>query len=223
MATVRSISPTKSDRLLTRRLTRASSSSTPLSHRKITISKTTPITVTTVKRRKPSRMSSKKSPLTAIPVPIRLNSFTNINSTTDHNDLTNKMASTTISELPPIRRTSRISDSTSITTNMHLPQINSDTVLDHKQAEEPQDDIHISNQMNETLSTSSSRKSSRENIEFTVEALDTIRTVGTGKRFEFCNSRVSLFFSSSSQERLVEYNSFVIVIQTHFMPLKPCL
>ncbi len=177
MATVRSISPTKSDRLLTRRITRASSSSTPLSQRKITISKTTPITVATVKRRKPSRMSSKKSPVTAMAVPARLNSFT----TSETNDLTHKLASTTINELPPIRRaSSRISDSNSITTDIPLPQIISDTVLNHKQTEEPHEDVH-----NETVSSSSSRKSSRANIEFTVDSLDTIRTIGTGKKIEF--------------------------------------
>ncbi len=176
MATVRSISPTKSDRLLTRRVPRTSSSSTPLTTRKITLSKTTPITLATVKRRKQSRMSSKKSPVAAMAVPIRLNPFTPI----DNNDLTHKMASTTINELPPIRRASKMSDSTTITTDIPLPQITSDIVLDHKKTEESHEDVH-----NETASSSSSRKSSRENIEFTVDSFDTLRTIGTGKRFEF--------------------------------------
>jgi hypothetical protein len=86
------------------------------------------------------------------------------------------MASTTITELPPIRRTSRISD------NPPIPQIDSHTIPDHKQNEEPHNDNPVSNNMNETLpSTSSSRKSSAENIEFTVDSLDIVRTVGTGK------------------------------------------
>jgi hypothetical protein len=52
--------------------------------------------------------------------------------------------------------------------------------LNHKQTEEPHEDVH-----NETVSSSSSRKSSRANIEFTVDSLDTIRTIGTGKKIEF--------------------------------------
>jgi len=176
MATVRSINPTKPpERLLTRRLTRASSS-IPISQRKVTLSKTTPIPVTTIKRRKSSRMSSKKRSVTAMPATVRLNSFS---ATSDNNDLTNKMASTTITELPLIRRTSRISDTNSITSSIPIPQINSD-----KQIDEPQDHNPISNNINETLSSSPlSIKSSTENIEFTVESFDAIRTVGTGKIF----------------------------------------
>ncbi len=177
MATVRSISPTKPpERLLTRRIIRASASSTPISQRKITISKTTPITVTTIKRRKSSRMSSKKSSLPLVASPPRFNPSANTSNTPDNHELTNKMASTTITELPPIRRTSRISD------NPPIPQIDSHTIPDHKQNEEPHNDNPVSNNMNETLpSTSSSRKSSAENIEFTVDSLDIVRTVGTGK------------------------------------------
>jgi len=179
MATVRSINPTKPpERLLTRRLTRASSS-IPLSQKKVTLSKTTPITVTTIKRRKSSRMSSKKSSVTAMPATVRLNSFTT--TTSDNNDLTNKMASTTITELPFIRQSSRISDTNSITSSIPIAQINSD-----QQIEEPEDHNPILNNMNETRLSSSplSIKSSTENIEFTVDSFDTIRTVGTGKIFK---------------------------------------
>ena len=209
MATVRSINPTKPpERLLTRRITR-SSSSIPLSQRKVTLTKTTPITVPTRKRRKSSRMSSKKSSITAMPATVHLNSLTIIS---DNNDLTNKMASTTITELPLIRQTSRISDTNSITSNIPIPQINSD-----KQIDEPHDHNAISNNINETLSSSSplSIKSSTENIEFTVESLDTIRTVGTGKIF--LNNLNKKFYFYLSQEHLVESNLFVIVIQIHFM------
>jgi hypothetical protein len=189
MATVRSISPTKhSERLLTRRLTRGSTSYIPLSQKKVTLSKTTPIAVTTVKRRKSSRMSSKKSSGTSTVLPVRLDSFANITTTSDNDDLTTKMASTTIGELPPIRRTSIISNANSTISN--IPQIDSDKIVDQKRIEEPQNDNPIANNMNETLSssTSSSRKSFAENIEFTVESFDTIRTVGTGKTFHFCNN-----------------------------------
>jgi hypothetical protein len=208
MATVRSINPTKPpERLLTRRLTRASSA-IPISQRKVTLSKTTPIPVTTIKRRKSSRMSSKKSSVTAMPATVRLNSFT---ATSDNNDLTSKMASTTITELPLIRQTSRISDTNSITSSIPIPQINSD-----KQIDEPQDHTPISNNINETLSSSPlSIKSSTENIEFTVESFDTIRTVGTGKIF--LNNLNKKFYFHLSQEHLVESNLFVIVIQIHFM------
>jgi hypothetical protein len=155
MATVRSISPTKPpERLLTRRLTRTSASATPPSQRKVTLSKTTPITVTTIKRRKSSRMSSKKALLPTMPSPARLNSFTNMNNTSDNNEflLFNR-----------------------------LIQI---IIVDNKPNEEPQNDNPISNNMNETLpSSSSSRKSSAENIEFSVDSLDIVRTVGTGKIF----------------------------------------
>jgi protein kinase X len=200
MATVRSISPTKSDRLLTRRVPRTSSSSTPLTTRKITLSKTTPITLATVKRRKQSRMSSKKSPVAAMAVPIRLNPFTPI----DNNDLTHKMASTTINELPPIRRASKMSDSTTITTDIPLPQITSDIVLDHKKTEESHEDVH-----NETASSSSSRKSSRENIEFTVDSFDTLRTIGTGTfgRVQLvCHRETNTFYAlkTMSIKRIVE-------------------
>jgi hypothetical protein len=101
-----------------------------------------------------------------------------MNNTSDNNELTNKMASTTITELPPIRRTSRISD------NPPIQQIDSNVIVDNKPNEEPQNDNPISNNMNETLpSSSSSRKSSAENIEFSVDSLDIVRTVGTGKIF----------------------------------------
>jgi hypothetical protein len=177
MATVRSISPTKPpERLLNRRLTRSSTLSTPPSQRK-----TTPIAVATIKRRKSSRMSSKKKSAA-----VHLNSITTITTIPDNNDLTNKMASTTINELPPISKTSRISDTNSITSNISIPQIQSDTILNNKQFEESHNENPITNNMNETLSSPSlSRKSFSENIEFTVESFDTIRTVGTGKIFKF--------------------------------------
>lgn len=180
MATVRSISPSKhSQRLLNRRLTRSTTSTTPLSQRKVSLTKTTPITVTTIKRRKSSRMSSKKHSVVSTPtlMPKRVNSFatTDTESTTD---LTFQLASTTLADLPPIRQISNLSETnshttTTTTTTVALPQIDSDII---KQTEE--------NPINETLSTAStisSRKSSTDNnIEFTIDSFEMIRTVGTG-------------------------------------------
>jgi hypothetical protein len=188
MATIRSISPTKpSERLLNRRLPRSSSSVAPLPHKKLTLSKTNPITVATIKRRKSSRMSSKKRTVSH-----RINSFTTITNLSDNDDLTNKMASTTLDELPPIRQTSVMSDANSTTSAIPIPQISSDTILDNEEIEEPHDDNPISNKMSETRSPSpspsSSRKSSTENIEFTIDSFDTIRTVGTGKIIKFENN-----------------------------------
>ena len=181
MATVRSISPGKSpDRLLNRRLARPP---TALSQRKITLTKTTPLTVTTVKRRKSSRTSSKKHSTATSSIPVRVNSFSAMTTLSDHNnDLIEKMASTTLDELPPIRRTSRTSDTPSIAAGISLPQINSDAIIDQPQIEEPLNDTAISNPLNETSLSSSSRASSAAPIEFTLDAFDTVRTVGTGKR-----------------------------------------
>lgn len=183
MATIRSISPGKSpDRLLNRRLTRPP---TAVSQRKITLTKTTPLTVATVKRRKSSRTSSKKHSTANSSIPVRVNSFTEMTTTTllDHNDdLIDKMASTTLDELPPIRRTSRTSDTPSITAEISLPQINADAINDQPQIEEPLNDTAGSNPLNETSLSSSSRASSAAHIEFTLDSFDTIRTVGTGER-----------------------------------------
>jgi flagellar biosynthesis/type III secretory pathway ATPase len=183
MATIRSISPPKSpERLLNRRLARQSASTVPLSQRKLNLSKAPPITVTAIKRRKSSRMS-KKSSVATMPAPARLNSFTTIPTTSENTELTNKMASTTINELPPIRSLSRITDVSSVTSNTPTLQNHSDTVVDHKQIEEPQNDNPVVNHIDERPPSPLSRKSSEENIEYTIESFDIIRTVGTGKIF----------------------------------------
>lgn len=182
MATVRSISPGKSpDRLLNRRLARPP---TAVSQRKITLTKTTPISVTTtVKRRKSSRTSSKKHSTAASSIPVRVNSFAAMSNISANDDLIEQMASTTIEELPPIRRVSRASDTPSITTEIFLPQIDSDAIIDDQQHhEEPLNDTAASNHLNETYFSSSSQESPAANIEFTIDAFDTVRTVGTGKK-----------------------------------------
>jgi hypothetical protein len=182
MATIRSISASKPpERLLTRRLTRTSTSSSLLPPKKVTLSKTTPVTVKTINRRKSSRMSSKKGSIESNLPLVRHSSFTTI-TTTDNTELTNKMASTTINELPQIKPHPRVSDAETIS-NTPVSSTDPDAILDNKQTEESHNDNHMSNNLNETsLSSSvSSRKSSTENIQFTTDSLDTIRTVGTGR------------------------------------------
>ena len=181
MATVRSISPGKSpDRLLNRRLTRPPTAG---SQRKITLTKTTPITLTTpVKRRKSSRTSSKKHSTAASSIPVRVNSFAAMSNISANDDLIEQMASTTIEELPPIRRASRASDTPSINAEIFLPHIDSDAIVDQQPHEEPLNETTASNHLNETFLSSSSQESPAANIEFTIDGFDTVRTVGTGKK-----------------------------------------
>lgn len=179
MASVRPICPQKhSERLLDRRLTRPSTSTTPTLHRKTSLIKTTPITVTAIKRRKSSKMSAKKQSAassTLTPIPIRVNSLATID--TDATDLTFQFASTTLTDLPPIRQPSDLPETHSRHTTVVLPQIDHDI-------DKPNEESSRENPINETLSTAStisSRKSSTDNnIEFAIESFETIRTVGTG-------------------------------------------
>lgn len=202
MATVRSISPGKSpDRLLNRRLTRPP---TAVSQRKITLTKTTPISVTTttttVKRRKSSRTSSKKQLTAPSAIPVRVNSFTAMSTISTNDDLIDQMASTTIEELPPIRRVSKVSDTPSINVEIPHPHIDSNAIVGQQHHEEPLNDTATSNHLNETSLSSSSQESPAANIEFTLDALDTIRTVGTGKTKQ--TWKIFLFHSSLSFRNL---------------------
>jgi hypothetical protein len=188
MASIRSISSAKpSERLLTGRSTRTSTTFTPLSQTKSTPPKTTPFTVTTIKRHKSSRMASKKGSIASITSSASLSSFPSTTTTTaDNNELINKMASATINDLPPMRPTSRMSNSTSTASNMRISQSDSDSVFDNKPIDEPLNGHLTSTTMREKItSSSSSRKSSTQDIQFTINSFDIIRTVGTGKTFRF--------------------------------------
>ena len=190
MATVRSISvPKPPERLLKRRLTRTSTSSnTPQTARKVTINKTATVTVTTIHRRKSSRMSSKKPSN-------RLRTSSNaIHSSTltlddPHVDLTERMATTTITELPLIRPISKVStDVDPRTMHSSYASIPSELVHQEKTLEESPTDENQSSDNEERISSpieptsSSSRKSSAAAMSFTIESFDVVRTVGTGKK-----------------------------------------
>jgi hypothetical protein len=127
MASVRSISTSKSpERLLTQRLNRTSNPTATLPPRKLTLPKTTSITLST-SRQKTSRMPLKKGAIGSTTSPARLNTCStptdNIESTTD------KMASTTIHDLHSIRSRSRVSEGTDIS----ISQDNSTTLLSNDQ------------------------------------------------------------------------------------------
>jgi hypothetical protein len=132
-------------------------------------------------------MSSKKGSIASITSSASLSSFSSSNTTTaDNNELIKKMASTTINDVPTIRPTSRMSNTNSTASNMRISQSDSDSVFDNKQSDEPLNDHLTSTTMSERItSSSSSRKSSTQDIQFTINSFDIIRTVGTGKTFRF--------------------------------------
>ncbi|CAF1676213.1 unnamed protein product, partial [Adineta ricciae] len=176
MASVRSINSAKpTERLLT---TRTLSSVAPLSPKKLSLTKTTPIAVATVKRRKSSRMSTKKSLHTSKTSPARLGVLLHPStSIPDSNELVGQMASATLNEIPS-PTFSELYNTTSTASNIFESD---STLLDNKQSEESQYDLGASAYLNETVtSTSSSRKSSTQDIQFAIDSFETIRTVGTG-------------------------------------------
>jgi hypothetical protein len=183
MASVRSISTSKPpERLLTRRFNRTATSTTPLPTRRAILTKTTPINVSSANSRaKSSRMALKKSSVGSSISPARLNLSTSTVSKSNSIELaTNKMASTTLNDLPPIRIQSRISD----TTNLTISRVNSDT------------NKSIAEQPNDTSETSASpTSSSPNNSQFTLESFDVIRTVGTGKNLQKFNFLIMFFCS----------------------------
>ncbi|UJR23274.1 hypothetical protein I4U23_026291 [Adineta vaga] len=185
MASIRSINSAKPpDRLLNSRVARASSSIASLSPKKLSLTKTTPIAVATTKRRKSSRMSSKKTLSTSKTSPGRLDlsstfpSTTTTTTTTSQSDeIVNKMASTTINDIPSPSNTDLLSATSTASTMFEFDN----SLLDNRPSEEPQYDLSASANLNETItSTSSSRKSSTQDIQFTINSFDIIRTVGTG-------------------------------------------
>ncbi|CAF5045339.1 unnamed protein product, partial [Rotaria magnacalcarata] len=163
MASIRPISPSKPpERLLNRRPTRASTASTPRSQRKVTISKTTPISVPSIKRVNSSRMPTKKSSIPSIKPSIRMNSCTNIAAKLDYDELTNKMTSTAITELPAIRRTSKYTDTSIARENSPTAENNSDKIIDTHPTQQPQNDNAIENENNERSSSSSASSTASE-------------------------------------------------------------
>ncbi|CAF0806974.1 unnamed protein product [Adineta steineri] len=165
MASVRSIGTTKpTETLLSRRLNRPSPSTTTITPRKLTLSKTTSIpssTTVSPTRQKPSRTYAKKNSVGTIISPARIKSSDSAEFMTD------KMSSTTIYDLPSIKANTKISN----ITNISIPKTNSQTT---KYIEERNNHIAL------TSSSSLSIKSSLSNNQFTLQAFDTIRTVGTG-------------------------------------------
>ena len=152
MASVRSISASKSpERLLARRIQRTSTPTSALSQKKLSLPKTTSIALST-SRQKPSRMSLKKGSAGSITSPARLNSCNTTISVDNIELTTSKMAITTLHDSPSSRLRSRISDIT-------------DTSVSR--------DKHVEDN-NETLLSN--------NNNFSLESFDTIRTVGTGKK-----------------------------------------
>ena len=179
MATVRSISASKPpERLLKRRLTRASASSTNPPSRKASLSKASAVTVTTIHRRKSTRMSSKKHSQRIANSPARLDTST-LFIEPDPLELTSQMAATSLVELPAIHSASRTPDLYKRST--HSPEeINEDIPNDESQLEDP-----LSEECPEMNSSNPppppSRQSSAEPVQFTIESFDMLRTVGTGK------------------------------------------
>lgn len=189
MATVRSISVSKPpERLLKRRLTRTSTTShTSQTPRKVTINKTTAVTVTTINRRKSARMTSKKhsNRSTTSPNTLHLSTLT-LND--DQLELAERMATATITELPLIRPNSKLSsDADSITIHNSLISIPTELVHESKASQDSPTEEHQSSDNEERVSSppepsASSRKSSAESIQFTLESFDVIRTIGTGMK-----------------------------------------
>ena len=179
MASVRSINSAKpTERLLT---TRRSASIVPLSPKKLSLTKTTPIAVATVKRRKSSRMSTKKSLHTSKTSPGRLDVLLHPStSIPDPNELAGQMATATLNEIPS-PTFSEVYSTASTASNVFESD---STLLDNRQSEESQHDLGASASLSETVtSTSSSRKSSTQDTQFTIDSFDAIRTVGTGRYF----------------------------------------
>ncbi|CAF3422571.1 unnamed protein product [Rotaria socialis] len=199
MANIRPISPSKPpERLLNRRPTRASTASTPRSQRKVTISKTIPIPVPPIKRVHSSRMPTKKGSVPSINPSIRMNSCATIATKSDYDELTNKMASTAITELPAIRRTSKYTDTNIAIANNPTAENNSDKIIPTHPTQQPQNDNAIESENNERSSSSSASSTTSESLlppqpppvaprqfslkdaQLTIESFDIIRTVGTG-------------------------------------------
>ncbi|CAF0726915.1 unnamed protein product [Rotaria sp. Silwood1] len=167
MASVRSISTSKPpERLLKQRLPPTLPSTSVLSQRRITLNKKSPIVgpTTPTPRRKSARISSKKGAIGPIASPVKLNP-TNTNTLSDSIELlTDKMASNRFDEVPSIRPRSRAS----YTGNTSNSLVDSD--LNKSVEAKP-------NLINEA---SSSSLNTLNNSQFTLEAFDTIRTIGTG-------------------------------------------
>lgn len=184
MDTVRSISATKPpERLLKRRLTRAStnSSSNNPPSRKVSLSKASAVTVTTIHRRKSTRMTSKKHSHRTANSPARLNSSA-LFVEQDPHDLARQMAATSLVELPAIPSSTRTADVHLRTT--HSPEeidvTNEDAPNDESQLEEPASEESLE-PISPHRQPTPSRQSSAEKTQFTLESLDILRTVGTGK------------------------------------------
>ena len=139
MATIRSATPTKSsERLLNRRSTRRSTSSSSGSQKKTHLPpKATTTTMSTIKRANSSRLSMKQSPIPPIKSSPRVNSLTHVPIHSAHEKLVDKMASTKICALPPIRRASKNSDINLKISSIPTVQINSEDETNVKQIELP--------------------------------------------------------------------------------------
>lgn len=192
MASVRSLNLTKpGERLLKRRLTRNSASTS-----KLNTNKTNSVSVTTLSRKKSGRSSSKKRSTKATSLHLRKNSSSSLNEQ-ELNILTNEFASTSITELPSIPSARKFSIKTvetipdeTIVTPIVEPIIPAEIV-----EEENLNEIKI-----------------EENIpEYTVEILEPIKTIGTGwKNSSNERSKKNRSFSYLFQELSAEFCWFVI-------------
>ncbi|CAF2314259.1 unnamed protein product [Rotaria sp. Silwood2] len=170
MASVRSISASKPpERLLKQRLPPASSSTSILSQRKVTLNKKTPIIVSTTPtpRRKSGRTSSKKGAIGPIASPVKLNPTNNNNNNNNNTPtdsielITDRMASARLDDVPLIRSHSRAS----YTGNTCISLVDLDSNKPVEEKPNPVDKVSLN-----TLS----------NNQFSLESFDTIRTIGTG-------------------------------------------
>ncbi|CAF0856558.1 unnamed protein product [Rotaria sordida] len=167
MASVRPISASKpSEHLLKQRLPPASSSTSALSQRKVTLNKKPPIVVsaTPTSRQKSGRMSSKESPIGPIASPVKLNPSNTSTPTNSTVLITDKMASTTLDNVPPTRSHSSLSYSG----NSSISLVDS---VSNKSVEVKPNHIN---------KASSSSLNTLINSQFTLESFDTVRTIGTG-------------------------------------------
>ena len=182
MASVRSVNLSKPpERLLKRRSTRTSASSTNLaSARKPSVAKATSVTVSTLHRRKSTRTLSKKRSHKTTNSPTRKNSLSSVTDQ-DLNELTTNLDNTTITTLPIIRSVQRFSVSTVATAPDLSPVV---SVMDEKiSLKSALSDHSVEPTASVQLPPISPRKSIEEiPIPFTIDSFDFMRTIGTGKR-----------------------------------------
>lgn len=160
MASIRSISTSRpSERLLGRRLDRTSTSATPVSPRRITLSKTTSVTTSTSSgtssRHRSSRTLSQKSTRGSATSPGNMSIYNPALPLDSLEITTNNLASTKLSDLAPLGA----SELTVVSLSRNHAESNGVINEQHTKVNE----IFF------------------DNNQFTLDSFDVIRTVGTGK------------------------------------------